>query len=389
MLPAFGAVKAQAAGQVKITNIRVQNLKIEKDMGSFIDYVGRKRSYRIGGGNFCIVETDAGISGFGSAVSISQLQQLNGILIGKDPFDMELNAERLKAVPVSGQSVEIALWDLIGKIANQPLYKLWGGGNGRDFVTPYSSHFLLETPKLRGALATKLKAQGWRAMKVKAHYPTIKDDIALVEEIRKQAGGDFTIMVDGNKAGLAIAAAYPTYVPWDYHRAYETAKAYERMDVFWLEEPLPRFDLEQLTRLQASTSMNIAGGEENQGINEFKTYIDRDCYRVLQPEVRRTGVVEIRKILIMAETTGRIVCPHLGDGRFGTVCNMHLSGSATNYPWIEMANEQPIGGYQSSYAIFENPPVVRSDGTIKLPDGPGLGMTVRKDLFTDLAESDG
>src|SRR5271154_547062 len=134
MLP---GLRASAAGRVKITNVRVQNLKVEKDMGSFIDYVGRKRSYRVGGGNFCIVETDAGISGFGSAVSAGQLQQLNRIMAGKDPFDMELNAERLKAVPRSGASVEIALWDLIGKIANRPLYKLWGGGKGNDYVTPY------------------------------------------------------------------------------------------------------------------------------------------------------------------------------------------------------------------------------------------------------------
>ncbi len=388
IMPAFGALRAQAAGLVKVTNIKIQNLKVEKDMGSFIDYVGRKRSYRVGGGNFCIVETDAGISGFGSAVSASQLQQLNRIMVGKDPFDMELNAERLKAVPRSGASVEIALWDLIGKVANRPLYKLWGGGKGNDYVTPYSSHFLLETPKLRGALAAKLKAQGWRAMKVKAHYPTLKEDIELCEEIRKQAGDDFTIMVDGNKAGLRIPALSPTYVPWTYNRAYATAKAYEETNVFWLEEPLPRFDLEGLSKLQGSVSINIAGGEENEGLNEFKDYIDRDCYRVLQPEVNNTGVEEIRKLLVMAEINYRVVCPHLGDGRFGTVCNMHLSGSATNYPWIEMANEQPIGGYESSYAIFENPPVVRNDGTIKLPEGPGLGMTVRKELFTDQASPD-
>lgn len=388
VFPMFGMFKARASGQIKITGVKIQNLKVEKDMGSFVDYVGRTRSYRVGGGNFCIVETDAGITGFGSAVASSQLQQINRILVGKDPFDMELNAERLKAVPRSGASVEIALWDLVGKIANQPLYKLWGGGNGNDYVTPYSSHFLLETPKLRGVLAARLKSQGWRAMKVKAHYKTLNEDIALCEEIRKQAGDDFTIMVDANKAGLRIPALSPTYVPWDYRRAHETAKAYEQLDVFWLEEPLPRFDLEHLSMLQKSTAMNLAGGEENVGLNEFKDYIDRDCYRVLQPEVNITGPLEVRKILVMAEASGRVVCNHLGDGRFGTILNMHLSGSATNYPWVEMANEQPIGGYESSYAIFENPPVVRADGTIKLPDGPGIGMTVRKELFTDEAAPD-
>ncbi len=386
--PLFFAAKAHAAGRIKITNIKIQNLKVEKDAGSFVDYVGRTRAYRVGGGNFCIVETDAGVSGFGSQVSPAALAQLNRLMVGKDPFDIELNAERLKAVPRAGAAVEVALWDLIGKLANQPLYKLWGGGNGKDFITPYSSHFLLETPKQRGALAVKLKKQGWRAMKVKAHYATLKEDIALCEEIRKQAGDDFVIMVDGNKAGLRVPELSPTYVPWSYHRAYETAKAYEALNVFWLEEPLPRFDLEGLSRLQKSTAMNLAGGEENEGLNQFKDYIDRDCYRILQPETNITGVLEVRKILVMAETSGREVCNHLGDGRFSTVMNMHLSGSSTNYPWIEMANEQPIGGYESSYGIFEAPPTLRPDGTIKLPDGPGLGLTVRKELFTEVASDD-
>ena len=381
--PALNAAQAAAAGRIKITGIKMQNLKIEKELGSFVDYVGRNRSYRVGGGNFCIVETDAGISGIGSGISPAHLAQLNQLMVGRDPFDLELNAERLKAIAFSGPAVEIALWDLIGKIAGQPLYKLWGGGNGVDYVTPYSSHFMLETPKRRGALAASLKARGWRGMKVKAHYATLKDDIALCEEIRNQAGDDFAIMVDANKANLRVPALSPAYVPWDYHRAYQTAKAYEQTNVFWLEEPLPRFQMEQLSKLQASTSINIAGGEENQGLNQFKDYIDRDCYRVLQPEVQITGVLEIRKILVMAEASGRVVCPHLGDGRLGTVCNMHLSGSATNYPRVEMGNEQPVGGYESGFAIFEEPPTIGADGTIKLPEGPGLGMRIREELFAD------
>jgi D-galactarolactone cycloisomerase len=386
----FPVLRASAAGRVKITNVRLQYLKVEKEMGSFVDYVGRKRTYRVGGGSFCIVETDAGVSGLGMALPAAMLPQINRLLVGKDPFDMELNAERLKALNNrAGAAVEIALWDLIGKLENQPLYKMWGGGNGKDYVTPYSSHFLLETPKERGALAAKLKARGWKAMKVKAHYPTMKEDIALIEEIRKQAGDDFTVMVDANKAGLRIASLLPTYVPWDYHRAYETAKAYEAMNVFWLEEPLPRYDLRQLAELNRSTSMNIAGGEENEGLHEFKDMLDSGAFDVLQPEIQITGALEIRKLLVMAEANYSLVVPHLGDGRFGTVCNMHMSASATNFPYIEMANEQPIGSYESSYAIFENPPVVRADGTIKLPDAPGLGLTVRKELFTDQPSESG
>jgi L-alanine-DL-glutamate epimerase-like enolase superfamily enzyme len=381
----FAAAQSAIAGRVKIKNVRIQYLKLEKDMGSFVDYVGRTRAYRIGGGSMTVIETDAGdkFLGYGGGISPTMVAAANRLLVGKDPFDVEVLAERIKGLGRGSAGLEVALWDLIGKLANQPLYKLWGGGNGRDYVTPYSSHFLLETPKERGALAARLKAQGWKAMKVKAHYQTLKEDIALCEEIRKQAGDDFKIMVDANKAGLRIPVLSPTYVPWDYRRAYETAKAYEALNVYFLEEPLPRFDLRQLAELNRSTAMYLAGGESNEGLHEFKDLMDQGCFDIIQPEINGTGVLEIKKLLVMAEADYRLLIPHLGDARFSTTCLMHLSASSTNMPHVEMSNEQPIGDYKSSYAIFENPPVVRSDGTIKMSDLPGLGLIPRKDLYTD------
>src|ERR1700722_20223559 len=94
----FPGLRASAAGRVKITNVRLLFLKVEKEMGSFVDYVGRKRTYRVGGGSFCIVETDAGVSGLGKPRPAAMLPQINRLLVGKDPFDMELTAERLKAL---------------------------------------------------------------------------------------------------------------------------------------------------------------------------------------------------------------------------------------------------------------------------------------------------
>src|SRR5260370_18732813 len=111
--------------------------------------------------------------------------------------------------------VEIALWDLMGKDANQTLYKL--GGGGRDRVAPYASMLRLSTPEERADIAVKLKAQGWKAIKYRSSFPTMKEDVRLVEMARKAVGDDFGIMCDANKATLNYASQ--KVGPWDFTRA--------------------------------------------------------------------------------------------------------------------------------------------------------------------------
>src|SRR5260370_40036717 len=134
--------------------------------------------------------------------------------------------------------VEISLWDLIGKAANQPLYKRWG--DRRDRVAPYYSMLRLSTPEERADIAVKLKAQGWKAIKHRSSFPTMKEDIRLVELARQAVGNDFDIMCDGNKATLNYASQKGG--PWDFTRAVETAKEYQLMDADGLEEPFARYD---------------------------------------------------------------------------------------------------------------------------------------------------
>src|SRR5438270_10989862 len=132
------------------------------------------------------------------------LPAVKNLLVGADPFDIELHAVRLYGIQGSGYrgtaGVEIALWDLIGKITNQPLYKLWGGG--REQVPAYASMLRLSTPEERADQAMTMKSQGWQAIKFRSSFPTMKDDIRLVELTRKAVGKDWVIMVDGNKATL-------------------------------------------------------------------------------------------------------------------------------------------------------------------------------------------
>jgi D-galactarolactone cycloisomerase len=378
----------RSAGRLKITDIKIQRLRVEKDWGTYEDYMGGRRGGRTGGGAITQIYTDQGAVGIGPAVNAASLQALKAYLVGKDPFDVNRHTAFLYGGGREGglgaggrpTGVEIALWDLIGKAANQPLYKLWGGT--RDRIVPYSSMFRLGPAQERAETALKLKGQGWKAIKLKSHYASMKEDVAQIEAVRSACGPDFIITTDANKAGFSVGVQTARGVPWTFKRALDTAKEFERLDVFWLEEPLPRFDFERLAELNRLTSINLAGGEEqNPGVQEFRWLLEKGCFDVIQPEINTQGPAVLQKVAVIAESMEKLIVPHLGDGRLSTVCDMHLVATWPNAPLLECGNEGPEGAYEHSYAVFENPIALTKDGYFELPSGPGLGVAIRQDLF--------
>jgi L-alanine-DL-glutamate epimerase-like enolase superfamily enzyme len=171
-------------------------------------------------------------------------------------------------------------------------------------------------------------------------------------------------------------------VPWSFKRALDTARELERLDVFFLEEPLPRFDFDRLAELNRLTSMNLAGGEEqNPGVHEFRWLLEKGCFDIIQPEIDTQGPGVLQKVAVIAESMEKLIMPHLGDGRLSTVCDMHLVASWPNAPLLEVGNEGPEGAYEHSYAVFEHPMTLTRDGYFELPAAPGLGVSIRKDLY--------
>ena len=380
----------QAAGGIKIIDVRLQRLRLEKDWGSYEDYIGGRRGGRTGGGAITEIVTEQGLIGIGPGVNAAAVQTIQDYLTGKDPFDVNRHMAvmygggREGGLRIPGGArptgVEIALWDLIGKAANQPLYRLWGGR--RDRIVPYSSMFRLGPAEQRADTALKVKSAGWRAIKLKSHYATMKEDVAQIEAVRKACGPDFIITTDANKAGFNAGNQGTRGVPWSFKRALDTAKEFERLDVFWLEEPLPRYDFDHLAELNRLTSVNLAGGEEqNPGVQEFRWLLEKGCYDIVQPEIDTQGPAILQKVAVIAESMERQIVPHLGDGRLSTVCDMHLVATWPNAPLLEVGNEIPEGAYEHSYAVFENPITLTKDGYFDLPQGPGLGVAIRKDLY--------
>jgi L-alanine-DL-glutamate epimerase-like enolase superfamily enzyme len=274
--------------------------------------------------------------------------------------------------------LEIALWDLIGKAAGQPLYKIWGAAKNR--VPAYASMIQLSTPEERVRMAVQLKSQGWKAIKLRAHYATLKEDVQLVEAVRKAVGDDMEIMVDANQA-----QSFGTWQPgvtWDFRRALETARELERLRCLWLEEPRPRYAFDELAELSRLVVIPIAGGENNRGVHEYRWMLEQNVFGILQPDVMvADGVTGFREIAVLAEAHHKRVIPHHGGGNLGTIAQLHAIASWPNAPWIEILHDPPVAAYTHGFAMMENPPLVDKEGYLNLPQAPGLGVEINKDLI--------
>ena len=373
----------RSAPRLKITDIRVIPLKRIRETGVMEAAwnPGTKSTYGIGGGSFTEIRTGQALTGIGPGIDAVAVPAAKAQLLGKDPFDIEQHAPRLRYYVANQRSIaglEIALWDLIGKAAQQPLYKLWGGAKER--VPAYASMIQLSTPEERARMAVQLKEQGWKAIKLRLHYQMLREDIGLVEAVRKAVGDGMEIMADANQA--QSAGTWQPGVLWDFRRALDTARELERLDVRWLEEPLRRYDFDGLAELNRLVEIPIAGGENNHGVHEYRWMLERRVFDILQPDILvADGVTGFREIAAMAMAFNKRVVPHHGGGNLGTIAQLHAIASWPHSPWIEILHDPPVAAYTNGFAVMEDAPQVDKDGCLPLPQGPGLGVTIAPELI--------
>ncbi len=376
---------AQTAPRQKITGVRIVPLKVLRDAGTMEAAwnPGTRTLERIGGGSYLEMQTDQGLVGIGPGMETAALDAARQQVLGKDPFDIEQLAGPLRYY-LGGNaravaSIEIALWDLVGKTAGQPVYKLWGAQ--KDRVPAYASMIQLSTPEERVRMALALKAEGWKAIKLRLHYQTLREDIRLVEAVRKAVGDGMDIMTDANQA--QSAGTWQPGVRWDFRRAVETARELQRLNVVWLEEPLPRYSWEELAELNRLVEIPIVGGENNHGVHEFRWMLEKGVFDIVQPDVMvAAGVTGFREIAALAASFHKRVIPHHGGGNLGTIMQLHAIASWPNAPWIEILHDPPVAAYTNGFSIMENPPLVDKEGYLNLPQGPGLGVSINKALIS-------
>jgi len=173
--------------------------------------------------------------------------------VGKDPFDIETHNVEFFQKARAGVRLfflEIGLWDIIGKICNQPLYKLWGAHASK--VKPYAAtvHFD-KTPQQRAEDALRFYEFGFRAIKIRLHHDKPSEDLAMAAVVKNAVGDKMDVMVDANQAGKKAGDPPPV---WDLERTLSMAKELDAMGIYWLEEPLNRFAYDDLAASGSSSN---------------------------------------------------------------------------------------------------------------------------------------
>ena len=373
---------------MKITDIEVAYLKIPQIA---MEANGNQDTAVI------LVHTDEGITGLGEADSAptvvkaiidaprshSVMVGLKEVLIGENPLDIErlwrkmyhatMYFGRRGAVIHAMSGIDIALWDIKGKVLNTPLYSLLGGSNQAK-IRAYSSALFGADGVETSEKAAMFKEQGYTAFKFgwKDFGKAEKTDRAHIEGVRKAVGPDAPIMFD---VGWAYDSGGPE---WDVTTAIRRAKIFAEYDIFWLEEPLHPDDLDGYGKLSDASPVRIAAGEELATIHEFRDLIERGRVHVLQPDVSRVGgVTETMRIAALAASHNRPIVPHhYSSGILGAV-SVHINASIPN----GLFQEWPAEGSELNTALVDPAITIDKNGFIVIPEGPGLGVELNKEIF--------
>jgi L-alanine-DL-glutamate epimerase-like enolase superfamily enzyme len=258
-------------------------------------------------------------------------------------------------VTVFAQSaVDIALWDILGKRAGLPLYRLWGKARGE--VPAYGSGVWRGLGR-DGMIekARRFTGMGMQAIKMQAaHIRPWREDVKNVFAMREALGPDIEIMIDVNMG-------------WTADTAIQAGRHFDEVDVYWMEEPVVCEDFEGYKRVAAALKTRVVGGETHFTRYDMRPFFVTPSTPILQPDMMRGGLTELRKIAAIADTWGIQIAPHLfHELMVHVLCSIPNANYAEYMEWNDDIWAEP--------AITKN-------GMLKPPETPGHGLQFRPDLL--------
>ncbi|HZL64736.1 MAG TPA: mandelate racemase/muconate lactonizing enzyme family protein [Thermoleophilia bacterium] len=325
-----------------------------------------------------------GVAGGGLAEALAVERLVAPHFVGQDPANIERLAQVLRDAEIMGPPLycmEIPLWDLLGKAAGMPVFRLWGGSQCR--VRAYCSTGEVRSPEVRAEDVARLAAEGYTAVKLRFHREDPRDDVAVAEAVRARVGDAMELMVDANQA--SADPGHGGHWMWDFHTALGVARELERLGVAWLEEPLPRHDYSGLARLRDRLeSLKLAGGEDNHGLHEFQLLLERGCYDILQPDAMKSETLSaIRKLAAFAELAGVQVVPHTWGNGLALLVHLHLAASLPGRAYIEFPHDPPSGVTASARDQMLAETLTIDDlGFVHVPERPGFGFVLDEERVT-------
>jgi L-alanine-DL-glutamate epimerase-like enolase superfamily enzyme len=321
------------------------------------------------------VKTASGLEGVGSGDTMTGFAGHEHLFIGQDPMALERHYRILSNIQFHyGRCwpLDLALWDLAGKITGQPVWKLLGGLSNK--IRAYASSGILRQPEALADAAAQFQAEGFSAMKIRFHRGDWRADIQALEAVRARLGDGFDLMVDCNQGWRMSGDAY---APWTLKEAVPVARELERLKVFWMEEPLFRADREGMKRLRAMTDIRIAGGEMTRELYEFRDLMVDGCLDVIQPDAALVGgITGLRRVAMMAQEHNLTFTPHTWTNGMGVVANAHLTAGLVEAPYLELPYDPPEWSPERRDFMMQTPLRAGADGVITLPDTPGMGYAL-------------
>ena len=347
------------------------------------------------------VETDEGITGWGECFGAGNIalankgiveQVIQPMVLGMDPLDRDVIWHKVynlmrdhgqKGMPLQSLSgVDIALWDIAGKVAGLPLHKMIGGVH-RDKIDVYGYGMMLR-PESADSLvarfvdeAAAIKGMGFKATKMKVGLGP-KDDVRLIEAVRRGVGDDYRFMVDANHA-------YTT------HDAFYVGRAMEEFAPYWFEEPVAPEDLEGYRELRQGLRVNISGGEAEFNRWGWRSLLESRGLDIAQPDVCSLGgISEYLRVLALCHAHFTPVVNHVWGSAVALATNMHLLAAMPPlpgglFPW------EPMLEFDTTHNTFHDAllttpldiqgQVAANGGQVTIPNGPGIGVTPDRDFI--------
>ena len=338
------------------------------------------------------VRDSEGREGVGSGDVMYGFSDYARYFLGEDALDLEQHAARLANIEFhAGRPwpLDIALWDLAGKIKGQPIWRMLGGTSPR--LRLYASSAVHRTVPAMVQTAQRMIDAGFDAMKVRFGRPSIDDDLAVITAVRAAVGDQLTLMVDCNQGWRM---PWDVAKPWDLDVAWGVAQRLIGEDVYWMEEPLHRGDYDGMTalrdRVRAVSTMRIAGGELTREPYEFRELLSRDCLDVFQPDVVCSqGFSGLAPFGREVAAAGKLFTPHTWGNGIGVLANLHLIAGTVGHEgsqWVEWPFDPPEWTLERrDYPLARA--LVAEGGWSTLSDDPGLGAALDEDALLATASS--
>ena len=329
------------------------------------------------------VHDSAGNVGIGSGDAMYGFGDYRPYFIGQDPLDLKRHNAVLSNIEFhAGRPwpMDVALWDLAGKIRGESVWKMVGGVSNR--IRTYASSGVHRPLAGMVQVARNALEAGFPALKVRFGRPSLDDDLAVLAAIRAEVGTRLELMVDCNQGWRM---PWDTAQPWTLPHALGVARELEALGVYWMEEPLHRGDYEGYAALKRQTSLRIAGGEMTREPYEFRELLSRGCLDVFQPDcVCSMGIGGLKDLAVQVVDAGKIFTPHTWGNGIGVLANAHLTAGTVGTEGAHFL-EYPLDGPEWSlerrdYPLLE-PVRVDEGGYINLSDAPGLGIELNEDLL--------